>query len=362
MLAEIGFQIPPYRFLGTCDHIIAEIDRIGHLPLDLGFDIDGLVIKVNDLRYWLRAGTTQHHPRYATAFKFPALEVTTRLLDIEHSVGRTGAVTPVAILDPVAISGVIVSRATLHNYDEVARLDIRIGDTLWLRRAGEVIPEITGVVQEARDPASSHIVAPEQCPVCRTSLIRDGEKVVVLCPNRSNCPAQILGRFETFASKYAMDIDGLGPKQIEYFLSRGWLTDFASLYSLDQYADELTTIEGFGEKSVHNLLDALRTSRTQSLERVLVGLGIPNVGRKTAKTVAELVAEKKLNYVCLEPDEALCILEILFSLSDLELQTTQDIGPIVAHSITEYFASYREEIKRLFRQLTPTLPIIQRSQ
>lgn len=256
------------------------------------FEIDGLVLKLQDLSLWNRLGTTEHHPRYAIAYKFPAMQVRTKLLDIEHSIGRTGTITPVAILDPVNISGVTVSRATLHNYDELAKKGIRIGDQVFVIRAGEVIPEVIAPIVEVRTGAEQVILIPTECPACGTALQRNEGKVALFCPNRHGCPAQIQGKMEVFVGKHGMDIDGFGTKLVELFLDKEWITDFVSVYHLSDYREQMLGLEGFKEKSVSNLIAAIEASRRVDFANFLVALGIPQVGRKTGKILAKYVAEK----------------------------------------------------------------------
>lgn len=207
------------------------------------------------------------------------------MLSIEHSVGRTGAVTPVANLLPVEVTGVVVRRATLHNYDELVKKDVRVGDTVFVMRAGEVIPEIVSVVSSVRDGTESIEPIPTHCPVCQTPLTQESGKVAIVCPNH-RCPAKIQGQFEMFVSKQGMNIDGLGEKQIERFIAEGWLTDFASIFSLRTFQEEILRLDGYKEKSVNNLLNAIDDARHTTLDRVLGAIGIPNVGKKTAKQIA----------------------------------------------------------------------------
>lgn len=217
------------------------IHELGKKPV-CPFDIDGLVIKINDLHLWSILGMTSHHPRYAISFKFPAEYARTRIIEIEHSVGRTGTITPVAHVEPVNIMGVTVQHATLHNYDEVAKKDLRIGDQVFIHRAGEVIPEIIAPIIEARTGKEQGIIPPTHCPICESPTYKEGEKIALLCSNPA-CPAREMQALEWFVSKHGVDIDGFGPKQIELFLELGWVTDMASIYDLRDYRDELLQIE-----------------------------------------------------------------------------------------------------------------------
>jgi len=249
------------------------IHEMGKKPI-CPFDIDGLVIKINNLHLWSLLGMTSHHPRYAISFKFPAEYARTRIIEIEHSVGRTGTITPVAHVEPVNIMGVTVQHATLHNYDEVAKKDLRIGDQVFIHRAGEVIPEIIAPITEARTGAEQIIIPPTHCPICESPTYKEGEKIALLCSN-SACPAREMQALEWFVSKHGVDIDGFGPKQIELFLDLGWVTDMASIYDLRDYRDEFLQIEGYKEKSVDNLLNAIEAKRTLPIDRFIGALGIP---------------------------------------------------------------------------------------
>lgn len=207
------------------------------------FEIDGLVIKLDDIRLWSKLGATEHHPRYSIAYKFPATNVRTKLLSIEHSVGRTGIVTPVAILEPVNVGGVTVSRATLHNYDELTKKEVRIGDQVFIVRAGEVIPEVIGPITEVRDGSETIAVPPTHCPSCGTALTQDVGKVALYCPARSTCPAQTSGAMIAFVGKHGANMLTLGDKIIHIFRERSFLTDFVSIYHLHEHRDEILKLE-----------------------------------------------------------------------------------------------------------------------
>lgn len=206
------------------------------------FDIDGLVIKANHLALWGQLGVTAHHPRYAISYKFPAEYVRTKIIAVEPSVGRTGAITPVAHVEAVNIMGVVVRNASLHNYDEVAKKDVRIGDWVFIHRAGEVIPEIIAPIPELRTGAEQVVVPPAHCPVCQSDTYRDGEKIALLCSNMQ-CPAREIQALEWFVSKHGVEFDGIGIKQLELFCELGWVTDIASIYDLPEHRDELLLIE-----------------------------------------------------------------------------------------------------------------------
>jgi DNA ligase (NAD+) len=290
-LKELGFSTTPYSFFARdLDALVAEITKLTNDRPIFPFDIDGLVIKVNDIDLWSNLGQTEHHPRWAIAYKFPATTVRTKILSIEHSVGRTGTVTPVANLEPVNLSGVTVSRATLHNYDEITKKDIRILDYVFVMRAGEVIPEVTTSIPEARTGKEMLILSPSRCPSCGSALIREEDKVAVLCPNRLECPAQHLGGLEWFVSKHGMDIEGLSTERLELFLKQGFITDAVSIYHLAKFRNAILALPGFKEKSVNNILAAIEQSRHVTIEKFLEALGIPGVGKKTAKSLASVFA------------------------------------------------------------------------
>lgn len=296
-LHEWGFEITPYLYhCNDLDSLLEETGRLTQSRPVFPFDIDGLVVKLDRLDLWRELGTTEHHPRYAIAYKFPQTHVRTRVLDVEHSVGRSGAVTPVAHLEPVNVTGVTVRRATLHNYEELAAKDVRIGDHVFIIRAGEVIPEVVSVIAEARDGSERVVEVPASCPSCGTPLCKDEGKVAVYCPNRLECPAQTSGSLRTFVSKHAANIEGVGEKGIALFLEKGLLTDFASVYRLPFRREEILALEGFETKKTDNLLFEIEKSRTMDLANLLVGLGIPEVGRKTAKVLAAYIASRIPSY------------------------------------------------------------------
>lgn len=350
------------------DWVVWEIEReIKDKKEYFDFDIDGIVIKLDDMALWDNLGRTEHHPRYAIAYKFPAKQVRTRVLSIEHSVGRTGTVTPVANLEPVDVSGVIVRRATLHNYDELTKKWVREGDYVFIMRAWEVIPEIISVIVDARDGSEKVVFPPRICPVCSTELEQDFWKVAIFCPNK-HCSAKILGQLEMFVSRQALNIDGLGPRQIEDFIEQWWITDFASVFQLKKYREQILELEGYKEKSVQNLIDSLEKSRHTTLDRMLVWLGIPNVGKKTAKQLASVIAR---NFpVSVEDGVAIQVSEntengllrasqwrnqsmitTIVSITEEELLEVKDIWPETARTFVEYMIENREIVTRLFEEL-----------
>ena len=346
---RVDFTTWPYKFWWIGIDGVVEIleEETKNRTEHFDFDIDGMVLKLDDMTLWGELGRTEHHPRYAIAYKFPAKQVRTKVISIEHSVGRTGTVTPVANLEGVDVSGVIVRRATLHNYDELAKKWVREGDYVFIMRAGEVIPEIVSVISELRDGTEEVVNPPSICPICSTKLEQDEGKVAIYCPN-SYCPAKIQGQFEMFVGKQGLNIDGLGIKQIELFLELGWISDFVSLFHLASHKTELLQIEGYKEKSVNNLLEAIEKARHTTLDRVFVALGIPNVGKKTGKILAE--------YIFLEKNNEESIMQVLLRLNDEALETIHDIGLETATSIIEYIEKNGVLIERLLDELSIFIP------
>jgi DNA ligase (NAD+) len=324
------------------ESVITMIHEMGKKPV-CPFDIDGLVIKLNDLHLWPILGMTSHHPRYAISFKFPAEYARTRIIDIEHSVGRTGTITPVAHVEAVNIMGVTVQHATLHNYDEVAKKDLRIGDQVFIHRAGEVIPEIIAPIVEARNGSETIILPPTHCPICDAPTHKEGEKIALLCSN-PHCPARETQALEWFVSKHGVDIDGFGPKQIELFLELGWVTDMASIYDLRDHRDELLQVEWYKEKSVDNLMTSIEAKRILPIDKFLGALGIPWVGKRTAKLLANLFHTT---------DDILH-----FQLTLQELEAVKDIWPGTAGTIATYFETHKHLLERLIARVTVTFPKI----
>ncbi len=295
------------------------------------FEMDGVVYKLDDMALSERAGYTARAPRWAVAHKFPAEEATTVVEDIFPSVGRTGVITPVAILRPVEVGGVTVSRASLHNQDEVERKDVRIGDTVIVRRAGEVIPEIVAVVEEKRPQGARRWHMPKRCPVCGAEVVRLEGEAAHRCMGGLYCPAQRKGAIRHFASRRAMDIQGLGQKLVDQLVGQGLVETPADLYCLRK--EDLVGLERMAEKSAQNLLDALERSKSTTLARFLYALGIPHVGEATAQTLAEHFGT----------------LERIMEASLEGLQQVPDIGPVVAQAIHRFFRQRhnREVIRRL---------------
>lgn len=286
----------------------------------LAYAIDGIVFKVDELELQQSLGFVARAPRWAIAHKFPAQEEMTRLLAVDFQVGRTGAVTPVARLEPVFVGGVTVSNATLHNMDEIQRLGLHLGDTVIIRRAGDVIPKVVKVVMERRGGSPEPILAPTNCPVCKGKVVRDEGEAALRCVNGLSCSAQIVQAIKHFVSRKAMDIDGLGERQVQALVEAGKLKHVADLYALDY--SSLVGMERMGEKSVNNLLSALQKSKATSLAKFLFSLGIREVGETTARSLA-------MHYGRLSNVQA----------ADTEsLLTVDDVGPIVASRIVHFFA------------------------
>ena len=286
---------------------------------DLDYDIDGVVYKVNSIAWQEKLGYTARAPRWALARKFPAQEAWTKLLDVIVQVGRTGALTPVAKLAPVRVGGVNVSSATLHNFEEIKRKDIRIGDTVIVRRAGDVIPEVVGPVLSRRPADAKEIIPPKKCPVCGADVIQEPGKAVLRCSGGLYCPAQRQRALEHFVSRKALDIRGLGPKLIAKLVEKGWVEHPDDFYRLS--ADQLATLEGMGTKSAHNIINAIEASKNTTLPRFLYALGIPEVGEVTAEQLAQHFGT----------------LEAIMQADEAALEAVEDIGPVVAHNIVTFF-------------------------
>tara|TARA_R110002110_G_scaffold66978_1_gene183045 strand:+ start:143255 stop:145288 length:2034 start_codon:yes stop_codon:yes gene_type:complete len=299
----------------------AYYEQLAQRRDSLPYDIDGIVYKVNDLRLQERLGFVSRAPRWAIARKFPAQEEMTRLLDVEYQVGRTGAITPVARLEPVFVGGVTVSNATLHNFDEVERLGVKIGDTVIVRRAGDVIPQVVSVVLERRDDSVRDVALPAQCPVCGSEVERADDEAVLRCMGGLVCGAQQKAAIRHFVSRRAMDIDGLGDKLVEQLVDEGLVKNVAGLYNLDR--DALLSLERMGEKSVDKLLAAIEESKQATLPRFIFALGIREVGEATALSLARHFGSW----------------EALTQASESALLEVADVGPVVADHLRQFFDS-----------------------
>ena len=313
-LRDWGLMVPEHRRCASLADVFDHYDHYASTRAGLPYEIDGAVIKVDSLSQQERLGYTAKSPRSAMAYKFPAYQARTRLLDIHLQVGRTGAVTPVAVLEPVPLAGSTIARASLHNADEIRRKDIRIGDTVLIEKGGDVIPKVVEVDPSERPDDSAEYVFPNQCPSCRDPLTRDAEEAVTRCDNPT-CPAQLRRRLEHFASRNAMDIEGLGPAVVEQLVEQGLVKDLSDLYELD--VEFLGALERMGEKSAQNLLDGLKRSKEQPFDRVLFALGIRHVGATVARTLARTFGS----------------LDALCKASVEELEATHEIGPTIARSL-----------------------------
>ena len=319
MLAGWGFQAKSNRRLCVDVDAVLDFCREWEARRDeLPYEIDGAVVKVNSLRQHDELGATAKSPRYMIAYKFAARSATTRLNAIDLQVGRTGAVTPVAHLEPVPVGGVTVSRATLHNADELARKDIRVGDTVEVERGGDVIPKVTRVILERRPADSAPFPFPDACPVCESPLHREEGDAIVRCDNAS-CPAQVRGRILHYGSRGALDIDGFGNAIVDQLVERQLVSDIGDLYEVKQ--EDLAALDRMAEKSAINLVDAIESSKERPLDRLLFGIGIRNVGTTTARALAEQF--RSLDAVAQATEE--------------QLIEVPDVGPIVARSIVEFF-------------------------
>ena len=330
-LAEWGFRVnPTTRPDISLDEAVAFFQELSETRRDLPYEVDGLVVKVDRRDWQAELGARTRSPRWAIAWKFEAAQATTRIVDIEVQVGRTGAVTPVARLEPVTVGGATVRNATLHNADEIRRKDIQIGDAVRIRRAGDVIPEVVEVIASARTGAERPFTMPETCPACGAKVERPPEEAVARCINLS-CPAQIKGRIRHFGGKGAFDIDGLGTKLVEQLVDRGLVAEPADLFRLD--AEGLAAMDRMGPKSAANLIRALETSRRIGLDRFLYALGIRHVG----ETVARLLAER------------FGTLEAVMNAPLDDLAAVEGIGPEIAESARRFFdrPENRESVERL---------------
>ncbi len=320
-LKDLGFQINEhYQVVQTAEQIQAYIDQYTAQRNDLEYGIDGIVEKVNDLGMQVELGNTVKVPRWEIAYKFPPEEAATIVRDIEWTVGRTGTVTPTAVMDPVQLAGTTVARASLHNPDYLAEKDVRLGDTVYLHKAGDIIPEISMVELKKRAADSVPYMIPTHCPECGAELVHLDDEVALRCINPM-CPAQIKEGLAHFASRNAMNIDGLGPKIVQQLFERELVTDVADLYHLTEA--QLLTLDKFGAKSTENLLTAIDNSRHNSLERLLFGLGIRHVGAKAGKIIAKHFKT----------------IEALMAATSEAVAEVDSIGPIIGDSVATYFAN-----------------------
>ncbi len=331
-LYSLGFPTPAMemKVFGHIDEVIKYCHDFEALRDTLPFEVDGLVVKVNDFAMQDQMGMTSHHPRWSVAYKFKARQATSKLRKVEYQVGRTGAITPVAKIDPVHIGGVTVSSISLFNEDVVREKDVRIGDTVLVERAGDVIPYIVKPLTELRTGEEEVIVFPKQCPACSSELEKQQDEAAWRCVNIS-CPVQVVERMIHFASKDAMDIRSMGNANVQKFYELGLLTDIPSIYNIGW--ERVKGLEGFGEKSVSNLKLAIEASKKQPLNRLIFGLGIRYVGETTGKTLASAVGD----------------IHELYDWNVERLLTLEDVGPKVANAVADFFAKpeNREMIQKL---------------
>ncbi|HEX2986401.1 MAG TPA: NAD-dependent DNA ligase LigA [Caproiciproducens sp.] len=316
-LKELGFTVPPfYKTCTTIDQVIEEVRRIGDLRGSLGYSIDGAVVKVNSFVQRAALGSTAKFPKWAEAYKYPPEEKQTKLLDIEINVGRTGVLTPTGVFEPVSLAGTTVGRASLHNEDYIREKDIRIGDTVLLRKAGEIIPEVVSVVSHGE--GSEPYKIPTECPSCGAKVVREAGEAATRCTN-PECPAQLLRHIIHFASRDAMDIEGLGPAMVEQLVSSGLLNSPTDLYEISR--DALLKLERVGDKSSQNLLDAIEHSKENDLYRLVYALGIPHVGLKAAKLLASYFRS----------------IDAVFHASAEDILKIEGFGEIIAQSVVDFF-------------------------
>jgi len=286
-LKTLGFKvIPDYKVCHNIREVLDEINKIGEKRGELSFEIDGAVVKVNSLRQREILGSTTKTPKWAVAFKYPAEKKQTRIKEILVNVGRTGVLTPNAVLEPVRLAGTTVSRATLHNMDYIKQKDIRIGDLVWVQKAGDIIPEVVEVVFDARTGDEQPFIMPQSCPVCGAEVVREESEVAYRCMG-IECPAQLFRSIVHFASRDAMNIEGLGPAIIEALLSRGFISGVADLYYLHLRKEELVKMERMGKKSTENLLNSIEKSKGNNIDRLIYGFGIRHIGLRAAQLLSE---------------------------------------------------------------------------
>lgn len=360
-LESLGFAISSYfPKCSGIEEVISAIETIWNIKSEIDFEIDGLVIKLDDIGLWERVGFTQHHPRYAIAYKFPAEIVTTKLESVEHSVGRTGTITPVANLTAVNIGWAIIRRATLHNYDEVQKLWIKQWDIVFLKRAGEVIPKIISVATHGE---WEYISPPINCPSCWNEICKDEQKVRYYCPNTYWCPAQMREKLAFAVWKQGFNIDWFGEKQAELFHTLWYIKNFWDIFRLKRYREEILALDGFKEKSVNNLLTGIEAVRKSDITTFLKALGIPWVGKKTAKTLSSYLS---LTLSLKEREQATWDINLLLFLSwqerikggvmMQELESLPDIWPEVANSVIQFLKEQEDLVQDLLWELIIVFP------
>ena len=321
IIKKLGFKVNPnYKKCNSVEEVIKVCHKFEKLRDELEYEIDGAVIKVNSVQQQNRLGSIARAPRWAVAFKFKAKQASTIVKDIIWQVGRTGAITPVAELEPIFLSGSTISRATLHNFDEIQRKDIRVGDTVVIEKGGDVIPKVVEVNLSRRTASNKKVKPPDKCPACGSKLFKPEGEVAYYCEN-TECPEQIKGRIEHFASRGAMDIEGLGESLIDLFVNKGFLKTYGDIYKLKNRKDELISIDRLGEKSVSNLLNSIEKSKDKPFDKVLFALGIRYVGSGAAKKLATHF-------------EAL---DSLMDASEEEITKVYEIGESISKSVKKFF-------------------------
>lgn len=329
-----GFHVCEHsKLCNSIEEVLQFIHFWDEKRFDLSYDIDGIVIKVNNYAQQEELGFTAKSPRWAISYKYKAQEVETILNEVTYQVGRTGAVTPVANLKPVLLAGTTVKRATLHNANEIKRLDLHLGDTVLVEKGGEIIPKIIAVNISKRIASAEAIKYPETCPECGSNLVRKEGEAVHYCPNDEGCPPQIVGKMQHFISRKAMNIEGLGQETIETFYQRGFIEHISDLYTLFEKEDQLKQLDRFGEKSIRNMIEGIEKSKQMPFEKVLFGLGIRYVGETVAKKLASHFKD----------------IDSLMNASFDELISVDEIGERIAESLIEYFKEprHREQIELL---------------
>ena len=330
-MKDLGFKVSDnYKLVKNKEEILDYISSLGEKRPDLPYEIDGVVIKVNEIDIQEKLGFTSKYPKWATAYKFPSEEVYTKLLDIIFTVGRTGQITPNAVLEPTLVMGSTISRATLHNEDYVKALDLKIGDIVAIHKAGDVIPEVIKPLKERRTGAEKDFIMIDACPICGEKLIKKEGLTDYFCPNK-NCPARNIEGLIHYASRDAMNIDGLGDEILESLYNEGFIKSIPDFYSLYNHRDALMELEGFGNKKIAKILESIENSKKNSLERLLFGLGIPGIGLKNAKMLAKHFKNiDALKYASYE-----------------ELIAIFDIGDVLAKALVNFFAEHKDLINTI---------------
>lgn len=319
-LAELGFKVIPFvKTVNNINEAIAEINKIGLSRSDLPYDIDGAVLKVNNLSQRTRLGSTSKHPKWAVAYKFPTEQKESTINEIIIQVGRTGVLTPNAVLAPVSLCGTTVSRATLHNFDYIKEKDIMIGDTVLVRKAGEIIPEVVRVIKEKRSGNEREFIMPENCPVCGFEIVKEADAVAYRCEN-INCYGRAGRGIVHYASRDAMDIEGLGPAMVDKLMNEGLAENFADLYHIT--ADDISGLDNMGELSAKNLINAIESSKKRGLDNLIYALGIRHVGKRTAALLAKHFKS----------------LDKLITAAEEEISAVPEVGGITAKSIRSYLS------------------------